>query len=57
MSAVQIGAVEPAEVRQYIMPDETLEEAQQRCEEITAKKKDSSRQLLEEALSEEAQLG
>lgn len=57
VTAAQQGAVEPAEIRQYVMPDETLEEAQQRCEEIAAKKKDSSRLLMEEALDEEAQLG
>lgn len=57
ITAAQSGAVEPAEIRQYVMPDETLEEAQARCDEIAAKKKDSSRQLLEEALNEEAQRG
>lgn len=57
VTAAQIGAVEAAEVRQYVMPDETLEEAQERCAEIAANKKDSSRLLMEEALNEEAQLG
>lgn len=56
VTAAQSGAVEPAEIRQYVFPDETLDEAQARCDEIAAKKKDSSRQLLEEALNEEAQL-
>ena len=51
------GAIEPAELRQFVFPDETLEEAQERCDEIAAKKKDSSRLLMEEALNEEAQLG
>ena len=57
VTAAQSGAIEPAELRQFVMPDETLEEAQARCDEIAAKKKDSSRLLLEDALSEEAQLG
>ena len=57
VTAAQSGAIEPAELRQFVMPDETLEEAQARCDEITAKKKDSSRQLLEDALSEEARIG
>ena len=57
VTATQAGAVEPAELRQFLMPDETLEEAQERCEEIASKKKDSSRLLMEEALNEEAQIG
>ena len=57
VTAAQAGAIEPAELRQFVMPDETLEEAQERCDEIAAKKKDSSRLLMEEALNEEAQLG
>lgn len=57
VTASQAGAVEAAEIRQYVFPDETLEEAQQRCDEIAEKKKDSSRLLMEEALAEEAQLG
>lgn len=57
VTAAQAGAVEAAELRQYVYPDETLEEAQERCDEIAAKKKDSSRLLMEEALDEEAQLG
>ncbi len=57
VTAVQAGAVEPAEIRQFIFPDETLEEAQERCGEIAQAKKDSSRLLMEAALDEEAQLG
>lgn len=57
VTAAQSGAVEPAEVRQFIFPDETLEEAQERCAEIAAAKKDSARLLMQEALDEEAALG
>ena len=57
VTAAQSGAVEPAEIRQFVFPDESLEEAQERCAEIAEKKKDSSRLLMEEALDEEAQLG
>ena len=57
MTAAQIGAVEAAEVRQFVMPDETLEEAQERCAEIAATKADSTRLLMEEALAREAQIG
>ena len=57
VTAAQSGAVEPAEVRQFIFPDETLEEAQERCAEIAAAKKDSARLLMQEALDEEASLG
>ncbi len=57
VTAAQAGAVEAAEIRQFIFPDETLEEAQERCGEIAQAKKDSSRLLMEEALDEEAQLG
>ena len=48
---------EEMEIRQYVMPDETLEEAQARCAEIAQAKKDSRQLLLDEALDEEAQLG
>ena len=57
VAAEQVGAVEAAELRQFVMPDETLEEAQERCAEIAAARKDSRRLLMEEALDEEAQLG
>lgn len=39
VTAARAGAVEAAEIRQYIMPDETLEEAQQRCAQIAEQQK------------------
>lgn len=53
VSAVTLGAVEPAELRQYLMSDETLNEAQARVAEIAEAKAESSRILLDRALSEE----
>ena len=57
VTAAQVDAVDPAEIRQYIMPDETLEEAQARCNEIKAAKAASADLLLEQTLAEEAQRG
>ena len=53
VSAATLGAVEPAELRQYLMSDETLDEARERVAEIAAAKAESSRILLDRALSEE----
>lgn len=57
VSAMQVGAVEAAELRNFVIPGETLDEARERCEEIASQKANSSRLLMEQALNEEAQLG
>lgn len=57
ISAAQVGAVEPAEIRQYVFNDETLEEAQARCAEIASAKADSTSLLLDQALAREAAIG
>ena len=57
VTAQQLGAVETAELRNYVIAGETLDEARERCTEIAAEKAESSRQLLEQALAEEAQNG
>jgi len=53
VTAAQSGAVEPAEIRQYIFPDETMEEAQARCAEIKTAKASAASLLLEQSLAEE----
>ncbi len=57
VTAMQQGAVEAAELRNFVIPGETPDEARERCAEIAAAKKDSAKLLMEEALSREAQLG
>ena len=52
ISASQAGAVEPAEVRQFIYPSETIDEARERVNEIKEAKK-SSDLLIDTSLSEE----
>ena len=52
ISASQTGAVEPAEVRQFIYPSETIDEARERVNEIKEAKK-SSDLLIDASLSEE----
>ncbi len=55
MQAETVGAIEPAEIRQYLMSDETLEDAQKRVEEIKAKKATLAKVLLEKTMMEDAQ--
>ena len=57
VTAAQVGAVEPAEVRNYVISGETLEEAQERCAEIAAAKAESTNLLLDEALARESSIG
>lgn len=52
ISASQTGAVEPAEVRQFIYPSETIDEARERVSEIKEAKK-SSDLIIDASLSEE----
>jgi threonine dehydrogenase-like Zn-dependent dehydrogenase len=52
ISASQTGAVEPAEVRQFIYPSETIDEARERVNEIKEAKK-SSDLLIDTSLNEE----
>lgn len=60
LSSVSMDAVEPAELRQFSFPDETLDEARQRVSEIKAAKAEamaSADLLLQEQLALEAQRG
>lgn len=57
VAAAREGAVEAAEIRQFVMPDETLEEAQMRCAEIAQGKADSTALLLDQTLAAEASRG
>ena len=57
VTAMQAGAVEAAELRNYVIPGETLDEARERCDEIAAKKKDSAELLMRQALDEESRVG
>lgn len=54
ISSQQVGAIETAELRNYVIPGETLEEAREKCAEIRAKKAESSEILLRQALAAEA---
>ena len=54
ISGQQAGAVEAAELRNYIIPGETLDEARERCEEIAASRAESSDLLLQQTLAAEA---
>jgi hypothetical protein len=54
ISAASADAVEPAEVRQFVLPGETLEEARERCAEIRKAKADLSDELLRQAMTAEA---
>jgi A118 family predicted phage portal protein len=56
ISATSVGAADAAEVRQFIFDDETLEEAEKRCDEIAAAKAESSRILLEQAMDREREI-
>lgn len=60
LSSVSMDAVEPAELRQFSFPDETLDEARARVAEIKAAKAEamaSADLLLQEQLALEAQRG
>lgn len=57
VTAMQSGAVEAAELRNFVIPGETLDEARERCEEIAAGKAESTKLLLEQTLAEEGQIG
>ena len=50
-----VGAVEAAEIRQYLMTDETLEEARARVGDIRAGKRSLGRDLLSQSLIEDSQ--
>ena len=50
-----VGAIEAAEIRQYLMTDETLEEARARVEEIKTAKRSLGAELLSRSLTEDAQ--
>jgi len=54
ISAAAVDAVEAAEVRQYVIPGETLEESRERVEEIRKNKVDLSDELMKQALAAEA---
>lgn len=54
VAAAASDAVEPAELRQFVMPDETLEEARARVEEIRRNKADLSDEIMKAALADEA---
>ena len=54
VSAAASDAVEAAELRQYVMPDETLEEARERVAEIRKQKADLSDEIMRQALAVEA---
>jgi A118 family predicted phage portal protein len=55
MQAESVGAVEPAEIRMYLMSDETLEDAQKRVDEIKEKKATLAKALLEKTMMEDSQ--
>lgn len=50
-----IGAIETAEVRNYLQSEETLEESRQRVEEIKAQNKKMANDLLNASLTDDAQ--
>lgn len=50
-----VGAIEAAEIRQYLMTDETLEEARGRVEEIREGKRALSAELLNRTMIEDSQ--
>ena len=50
-----VGAIEAAEIRQYLITDETLEEARARVEEIKTAKRALGAELLSRSLTEDAQ--
>lgn len=50
-----VGAIEAAEIRQYLMTDETLEEARARVGDIRAGKRSLGRDLLNQSLIEDSQ--
>lgn len=50
-----VGAIEPAEIRQYLMTDETLEDARARVDEILARRRTLSAGLLNATLIEDSQ--
>lgn len=55
LQAEAVGAIEPAEIRQYLMTDETLEEARVRVDEILSRKKTLANSLLNATMLEDAQ--
>ena len=60
LSSVTVDAVEPAELRQFCFPDESLEEARARVAEIKqakAEEADSADLLIQRQLALEAQRG
>ena len=56
LSAVTVDAVEAAELRNFVIPGETLEEARARVQEIKQQNKDLSAQLLKEASAADSRL-
>ena len=54
LSSVNAGAVEPAELRMFTFPNETLDEARARCEEIRRMNSELADELMREALAREA---
>ena len=54
VTAAATDAVEAAEIRQFIFPAESLDEARERVSEISRAKADLSDQLMKQALAEEA---
>lgn len=54
LSSVSADAVEPAELRQFVMPDETLNEARERVAEIRRNKADLADELLRQAMASES---
>ena len=55
LQSESVGAVEPAEIRQYLMTDETLEEARTRVDEILTRKRNLATGLLNMSLIEDSQ--
>lgn len=55
LQAEAVGAVEPAEIRQYLMTDETLYDARARVDEILSRKKTLANSLLNATMLEDAQ--
>lgn len=54
MTAAASDAVEPAEIRQFIFPAESLDEARVRVDEIKSRKAELADLLMKQALAEEA---
>ena len=54
MTAAAADAVEPAEIRQFIFPAESLDEARVRVDEIKSRKAELADLPMKQALAEEA---